>query len=82
MVKVEINSNLEPSYETNSIELMKNISHTILSTLQPPKNSSISMNLETIEEPRKIKIYEGLKKKNGLSSLKNVRMHLHGFTKS
>jgi aconitase A len=56
----EIKSKIEPPFETDSEELQENMSHTYLPDFKAPKNDCIEMNLDTIEEPKNIKVYKGL----------------------
>ena len=50
----------EPPFEIDSKELQENMSHTYLSDFKATKSNRVEMNLETIEEPKSIKVFKGL----------------------
>ena len=52
-ITIEIESNQEPPYETNSEELQENMSHTYLPDVKATKSDCIDMNLGTTKEPKK-----------------------------
>ena len=54
----EIESDQEPSYETNYEELQENMSHTSLPDFKATKSDCMDMNLGTIEEPKNIKVFK------------------------
>ena len=57
-ITVEIESDQEPSYETNYEELQENMSHTSLPDFKATKSDCMDMNLGTIEEPKNIKVFK------------------------
>ena len=60
---VEVESDLEPPYLTDSDELNENLSYSQFPEFQPPKSECIKMNLGTQEEPKNIQIYKEMSPK-------------------
>jgi hypothetical protein len=56
----EPESEIEPPYQTDSEELIGNLSHTSLPKLKTSKSTCIDMNLGTENDPKSIRIYSGL----------------------
>ena len=63
VIEVEVESELEPLYITDSNELNENLSYSYLPELQPSKSECVKMNLGTQEDPKTIQIYKDLNSK-------------------
>ena len=61
--EVEVESDPEPPYITDSDEMNENLSYSYLPELQPPKSECVEMNLGTQEDPKTIRIYKSLSPK-------------------
>ena len=59
-LEVEVESEPEPPYITDSDEMNENLSYSYLPELQPPKSECVEMNLGTQEDPKTIRIYKNL----------------------
>ena len=53
-------SEVEPPYQTDSEELMKNLSHSYLPNFKLSKSECINMNLGIDQEPKCIQVYKGM----------------------
>ena len=62
-LEVEVGSEPEPPYITDSDEMNENLSYSYLPELQPPKSECVEMNLGTQEDPKTIRIYKNLNPK-------------------
>jgi hypothetical protein len=60
MVTAEQESDVEPPYQTDSEELIENMSHAYLPDLKPPKSTCVDMNLGTKRDPKNIRVYSRL----------------------
>ena len=60
---MEVESDPEPPYITDSDEMNENLSYSYLPELQPPKSECVEMNLGTQEDPKTIQIYKNLNPK-------------------
>ena len=60
IVEVEVESKVEPPYQTDLEELMENLSHSYLPNFKLSKSECINMNLGTDQEPKSIQMYKGM----------------------
>ena len=60
IVKAEIESEIESPYQTDSEELMENLSHYYLPNFKLSKSECINMNLGSDQEPKSIHVYKGM----------------------
>jgi hypothetical protein len=56
IVTVEQESEPEPLYQTDSKELIENLSHARLPDLKPPKSTCVDLNLGTEQDPKNIRV--------------------------
>ena len=61
--EVEVESEPEPLYITDSDKMNENLSYSYLPELPPPKSECVEMNLETQEDSKTIRIYKNLNPK-------------------